>query len=58
MDEDLLSWYYSLVFESEESHAIAETVDNIFEIPDSSGRRPVSGGPTHQDLVDRSWATY
>ncbi len=54
----MLSWYYSLIFESEESHAIAETVDNIFEIADSPGRRSISGRPTHQDMVDRSWAAY
>ncbi len=58
MDEELLSWYYSLIFESEESHAIAETVDNIFEIADSPGRRSISRRPTHQDMVDRSWAAY
>lgn len=58
VDEELLEWYYSLVFESEESHAIAETANNILEIADPSGRRSISGRPTHQDMVDRSWAAY
>ena len=58
IDEELLEWYYSLVFESEESHAIAETANNILEIADPPGRRSISGRPTHQDLVDRSWAAY
>ncbi len=58
MDEELLEWYYSLVFESEESHAIAETANNILEIADPPGRRSISGRPTHQDMVDRSWAAY
>ncbi len=58
MDEELLEWYYSLAFESEESHAIAETANNILAVADPSGRRSFSGRPTHQDLVDRSWAAY
>ncbi len=58
MDEELLEWYYSLVFESEESHAIAETANNILEIADPPGRRSISGRPTHQDMVDRSWDAY
>jgi hypothetical protein len=58
VDEELLEWYYSLVFESEESHAIAETANNILEIADPPGRRSISGRPTHQDMVDRSWAAY
>lgn len=55
---ELLEWYYSLVFESEESHAIAEVADTALEIANPPGRRSVSGRPTHQDLVDRSWAAY
>ena len=58
VDEELLEWYYSLMFESEESHAIAEAANNILEIADPSGRRSISGRPTHQDMVDRSWAAY
>lgn len=58
IDAELLEWYYSLVFESEESHAVAETVNNILEIADPPGRRSISGRPTHQDMVDRSWAAY
>lgn len=55
---ELLEWYYSLVFESEESHAIAEVANTALEIANPPGRRSVSGRPTHQDMVDRSWATY
>ncbi len=58
IDAELLEWYYSLVLESEESHAVAETVNNILEIADPPGRRSISGRPTHQDMVDRSWAAY
>ncbi len=46
------------MFESEESHALAEVANNVLEIADSPGRRSVSGRPTHQDMVDRSWAAY
>jgi hypothetical protein len=55
---ELLEWYYSLVFESEESHAIAEVANTALEIANPPGRRSVSGRPTHQDLVDRSWSAY
>ena len=58
IDAELLDWYYSLVFESEESHALVEVANNILEIADPPGRRSVSGRSTHQDLVDRSWASY
>ncbi len=55
---ELLEWYYSLAFESEESYAIAEAANTALEIANPPGRRSVSGRPTHQDLVDRSWSTY
>ncbi len=58
MNLDLLEWYYSLIFESEESGAFVEVAHNALEVIDPPGKRSVSSKPSHQDLVDRSWRTF